>query len=284
MHRLVGTLEYAGLVLREPGSRRLQLGSRLERFSIATLMNCPGRTERHAILSAVVESTGETCNLTALAGTDIVYLDRVETSWPLRMMLAPGSHVPLHATSSGKLLASLLPKPQRDRLIRHLTLRAFTENTIIDRDALEAEMRETSRRRIGVNRAEHLRGMSGVAVPVMIDRQRACAAVAIQAPGGPDDARGTAGPRAAAARGGGCHRRDLRPRGGARLGERRHHLAREVAHAFQWRDGLDDDVLDPRGLVASDALDAASGGPQRFSSSTSCGVGGTAKRCSRSLA
>ncbi len=184
VHRLVGTLEFAGLVLREPGSRRLQLGSRLERFSIATLMNCPGRTERHAILSAVVESTGETCNLTALAGTDIVYLDRVETSWPLRMMLAPGSHVPLHATSSGKLLAGLLPKPQRDRLIRHLTLRAFTENTIIDRDALEAEMRESSRRRIGINRAEHLRGMSGVAVPVMVDRQRACAAVAIQAPEG----------------------------------------------------------------------------------------------------
>lgn len=184
VHRLVGTLEYAGLVVREPGTRRLQLGNRLERFSIATLMNSPGRAERHAILSAVMESTGETCNLTALAGTDIVYLDRVETSWPLRMMLAPGSHVPLHATSSGKLLASLLPKPQRDRLIKHLTLRSFTENTIIDRAMLEAELRETRRRRIGINRAEHLRGMSGVAVPVMVDRQRACAAVAIQAPEG----------------------------------------------------------------------------------------------------
>ena len=30
----------------------------------------------------------------------------------------------------------------------------------------------------------NLRGMSGVAVPVMVDRQRACAAVAIQAPEG----------------------------------------------------------------------------------------------------
>lgn len=184
VHRLVASLAFAGLLVREPGSRRLQLGSRLERFSIATLMNSPGRNERHAILSAVVESIGETCNLTALAGTDIVYLDRVETSWPLRMMLAPGSHVPLHATSSGKLLASLLPKPQRDRLLKLLTLRVFTESTIIDRDALELEMRETRKRRIGINRAEHLRGMCGVAVPVMIDRQRACAAVAVQAPEG----------------------------------------------------------------------------------------------------
>ncbi len=184
VHRLVEHLALAGLLVREPGTRRLQLGSRVERFAIATLMNGPARHERHAILRAVVESTGETCNLTALAGTDIVYLDRVETSWPLRMMLAPGSHVPLHATSSGKLLASLLPRPQRERLLRQLTLRGFTERTIIDRAALEQELRETRRRRIGINRAEHLRGLYGVAVPVMLDRQRACAAVAIQAPEG----------------------------------------------------------------------------------------------------
>ncbi|MEO8080457.1 MAG: IclR family transcriptional regulator [Caldimonas sp.] len=184
VHRLVEHLALAGLLVREPNSRRLQLGSRVERFAVGTLMNGPGRDERHAILRAVVENTGETCNLTALAGTDIVYLDRVETSWPLRMMLAPGSHVPLHATSSGKLLASLLPKPQRERLLSHLVLRGFTESTIIDREALEQEMRETRTRRIGINRAEHLRGLYGVAVPVMVDRQRACAAVAIQAPEG----------------------------------------------------------------------------------------------------
>lgn len=184
VHRLIGQLELAGLLIREPGTRRLQLGSRVGHFALATLMNGPRRHERHAILRTLVDSTGETCNLTALAGTDIVYLDRVETAWPLRMLLAPGSHVPLHATSSGKLLVSLLPKPQRDRLLVHLSLRGFTPSTIIDRETFERELQDTRKRRIGINRAEHLRGLFGVAVPVMIDRQRACAAVAIQAPEG----------------------------------------------------------------------------------------------------
>jgi DNA-binding IclR family transcriptional regulator len=184
VHRMVAQLELAGLLLREPRSRRLQIAGRVERFATASLMNGPASKERHAILSGLVQDTGETCNITALAGTDIVYLDRVETAWPLRMMLAPGSHVPLHATSSGKLLASLLPKAQRDRLLSQLSLRGFTQSTIVDRDALELELAETRKRRVGINRAEHLRGMCGVAVPVMIDRQRACAAVAIQAPEG----------------------------------------------------------------------------------------------------
>jgi len=182
VHRLAAQLELAGLLVREPGQRRLQLGNRVERFAIDALANGAGRQERRAILTALVERTGETCNITALAGVDVVYLDRVETSWPLRMTLAPGSHVPLHATSSGKLLASLLPKAQRDRLLHQISLRRFTENTVTELAALEAELAETRKRRIGINRAEHLHGLCGVAVPVMLDRQRACAAVAIQAP------------------------------------------------------------------------------------------------------
>lgn len=184
VHRLVGQLQRAGLLMREPAGRRLQLGLRVERVAIDALMHGPARQARRAILQRLVDTIGETCNLTALSGTDVVYLDRVETSWPLRMMLSPGSHVPLHATSSGKLLLSLLPKAQRERLIAQLSLRGYTGSTIVDRQVLERELVETRRRRIGINRAEHLRGLNGIAVPVMIDRQRACAAVAVQAPEG----------------------------------------------------------------------------------------------------
>lgn len=182
VHRLVGQLQFSGLVLREPGSRRVQLARRVEQFAVAALMNGPARGERHAILAGLVDAIGETCNLAALAGTEIVYLDRVETTWPLRLILAPGSHVPLHATASGKLLLSLLPKPQREGLVEQIVLRGFTESTIVDRASFRAELEATRRRRVGVNRAEHLRGVFGIAVPVMLDARRACAAVALQAP------------------------------------------------------------------------------------------------------
>lgn len=184
VHRLAGQLLSAGLLIREPGGRRLQLGMRIEHMAVDALMNGPARQARRAILQRLVDTIGETCNLTALAGTDVVYLDRVETSWPLRAMLAPGSHVPLHATSSGKLLLSLLPRAQRERLLGQLSLRSYTGATIVDREALARELAETRRRRVGINRAEHLRGLNAIAVPVMLDRQRACAAVAVQAPEG----------------------------------------------------------------------------------------------------
>jgi DNA-binding IclR family transcriptional regulator len=184
VHRIISQLMLAGLLLREPGSQRVQLGGRLTRFAENVLMHGRASRERHAILQSLVDDIGETCNLTALAGTHIVYIDRVETAWPLRVMLAPGSHVPLHATATGKLLLALLPKAQRERLLRVLPLRALTPATIVDVRALRRELEETRRRRIGINRSEHLSGLIAVAVPVMLDRRRACAAVAVQAPVG----------------------------------------------------------------------------------------------------
>jgi DNA-binding IclR family transcriptional regulator len=184
VHRIVTQLQMAGLLIREPGSRRVQLGARITRFAANALMHGHANRERHAILSGLVADIGETCNLTALAGTDIVYLDRVETAWPLRVMLAPGSHVPLHATASGKLLLSMLPKAQRDRLLRVMPLRPLTADTIVDVKALARDLDETRKRRVGINRNEHLSGLIAVAVPVMMDRSRACAAIAVQAPVG----------------------------------------------------------------------------------------------------
>jgi DNA-binding IclR family transcriptional regulator len=184
VHRILTQLQMAGLLIREPGTRRVQLGARITRFATNALMNGHANRERHAILRGLVDDIGETCNLTALAGSDIVYLDRVETVWPLRVMLAPGSHVPLHATATGKLLLSLLPKAQRDRMLRVLPLRSLTSATIVNVKALARELEETRRRRIGINRNEHLIGLIAVAVPVMLDRSRACAAIAVQAPVG----------------------------------------------------------------------------------------------------
>jgi DNA-binding IclR family transcriptional regulator len=184
VHRILEQLLLAGLVVKYPGDRRYQLGRRIEDFAVAALMAGPSQRERHGILQALVDDLGETCNITTLTGSDIVYLDRVEAAWPLRVILAPGSHVPLHATASGKLLLSLLPKPQRERLLSILPMRAVTGKTNTERSKLEQELVRTRRERIGINQEEHLQGLIAVAVPVMLTKEKACAAVAVQAPVG----------------------------------------------------------------------------------------------------
>jgi IclR family transcriptional regulator, acetate operon repressor len=181
-YRLLNVLEDAGLVMREPDGRRVVAGPRLARLALDALMNEVARTPRHVILQRLASEVGETVNLTILEKGEVVYLDRVESAWPLRMTLQPGSRVPLHCTASGKLLLAYLPTARRRRVVAELELHPYTDNTITDRHRLEVELATIRRAGFSTDNEEYLAGVVCVAVPVMLDSGKALASVAVHAP------------------------------------------------------------------------------------------------------
>src|SRR3546814_20272360 len=101
---------------------------------------------RHQVLIDVVAQVGETCNFTTLDGAEIIYLDRVESQWPLRLVLAVGSHVPLHCTASGKMMLSHLSPKECSSILPHLKLDDRTHSTVTRLIELEREIQETRER------------------------------------------------------------------------------------------------------------------------------------------
>ena len=112
----------------------------------------------------------------------MLYFDRVETHWPLRVQLTIGSRVPLHCTASGKLYLSSLPAVQRRRLIAQLDLKRNTENTFTDHDELLAEISKIRAQKIGVDNEEFMQGMIAVSVPIKDQRNRMYGGLALHAP------------------------------------------------------------------------------------------------------
>jgi len=180
--RILSTLEYSGLVGREPGSKRYQTGQRLNRLSGEVLLNSPMRAARHAILEELVEQVGETCNLTIPNGNTVMYLDRVEASWPLRINLGAGSSVPLHATASGKLFLSYMNRRARERFIRQSPLVRHTPKTLTDPSRLSEELDRVREQGYATDNEEFLTGICCVAVPVFDVDSRVVAALAMHAP------------------------------------------------------------------------------------------------------
>ena len=148
------------------------------------LLSAQVRAARHAILQQLVDELGETCNFTMPAGTEVVYLDRVETAWPLRFHLQPGSRVPLHCSASGKLFLAYMPAVQRNRLLDHLQYRRYTTNTITTRNRLEAELARVRAQGYALDNEEFLVGLVCIAVPVfdLRSKPRVRGSVAVQAP------------------------------------------------------------------------------------------------------
>lgn len=182
LHRMLQQLESAGLLERSVDSRQYATGVRLRKLAENLLLNDTFHGARHGVLRALVNEVGESCNLTALSGSEVMYLDRVETPAPLRFYLRSGSRVPVHCSASGKLFLAGMPPAQRQRLLAHAPLEAFTAKTLTNLDALEEEIKQVKRQGYALDIEEFLPGLLCVAVLVPSVSGRSNLCVAAQAP------------------------------------------------------------------------------------------------------
>lgn len=181
-HRLCAQLLDGGFLARDVDERCFAVGPALRKLAFDTLNHGVVRGLRHEVLAALVTKVGETCNFTTLDGTQVLYIDRVEAQWPLRLTLDVGSHVPLHCTASGKLFLAEMPTVEREALIAQLALTRMTRHTITSAKALKAECETIAAQGHSNDREEFIAGLIAVAVPVRDTGGRTRAAIALHAP------------------------------------------------------------------------------------------------------
>lgn len=137
-------------------------------------------------LRALMRRTGETVFLGALGsdGTAVVFVDKVESEQVIRYTAGVGDRRALHATSSGKVILAFLPAPEREKILRALPLKRYTDHTVTSLPALRAALGEVRRTGVCVNLDELAVGAAGIAAPIFDRDGRVSAACAI---GGPTD-------------------------------------------------------------------------------------------------
>lgn len=182
LHRMLQQLEGAGLLQREGDGRHYGMGARLRRLAENLLLNDSLHGARHAVLRHLVEEVGESCNITALSGSEVVYLDRVETAAPLRFYLHPGSRVPVHCSASGKIFLAQMDPAQRKRLLAHSPLDAYTPKTLTDLGQLESEIARVQQDGFALDDEEFLPGLLCIAMRVPSRQGPSNLCVAVQAP------------------------------------------------------------------------------------------------------
>ena len=182
VYRILTLLKDAGLLRREPATKRYTIGPRLTAFAVDLWRSDTLRAQWHRALEEAVAATGESCNLTLLEGNKVLYLDRVETRQPLRLHLEAGTRVPLHCTASGKLfLADMTPVDAR-RLLGEEPYERFTGKTVTSFEPLQAELKKVRKTGIGTHDCELFDDSVAIAVPVRGPGGAIFAAVAVHAP------------------------------------------------------------------------------------------------------
>jgi DNA-binding IclR family transcriptional regulator len=182
IHRLFATLEEAGFLQRDIDGRSYSPGGRLRRMSVDILSSLRIRTARLAVLNGLATEVGETCNVATPDRDAMIYLDRVETKWPLRIQLPIGTSVPLHCTASGKMYLSSLQPSHLEQYLNAAPLEKMTDQTITNPAKLTAALDVIQGQGFSTDNTEFMDGMVACAVPILDGRGRLVSTLSIHAP------------------------------------------------------------------------------------------------------
>lgn len=181
-HRVVNMLVEMEFLERDAADNGFIEGPRLIILSQRALVTSAPRSLRHSILQEIVAATGETCNYGILSGSEVIYLDRVESKWPLGLRFAAGSRVPSHCTAIGKLMLSFQSDRDLRAIVEARPLTAYTESTITTPDKLIDAIRQVRIDGIGTDNQEFMHGVVCVAVPVVDAAGNCLGCIAVSAP------------------------------------------------------------------------------------------------------
>lgn len=129
-------------------------------------------------LRRTAEQTGLTCHLVVPDGTDIVYVDKVETRGTARMGSRIGNRLPMRNTASGKAISAFGDPELADRVLAR-PVTATTAHTITDDELWRREVRRTHDRGYGIDDRENEPDIRCVAAPVFDHANQVVGAMSI---------------------------------------------------------------------------------------------------------
>ncbi|MCG8546844.1 MAG: IclR family transcriptional regulator [Alphaproteobacteria bacterium] len=182
VHRVATQLADIGLLRRDPARERYSVGARFNRLALAGLISSVQLSDAHSVLVGLADDIEETCNVGMLDDTDVIYLDRVECHWPLRIQLKAGSRVEAYPTAIGKLLLAHLDARIRQRTLSKIKLSALTDFTITDRDNVDEHFARIREQGFSINNQEDYVGLIAAAVPIRNQNGQIIAGLGVHAP------------------------------------------------------------------------------------------------------
>jgi IclR family KDG regulon transcriptional repressor len=181
-HRTLQTLVECGWAVQDadtsayrPSLRLFELGAMVsEAADIGALLR--------PHLAALAQASGETIHLAVLDGAEIVYLDKFDSPLPVAAYSRIGGRAPACCVASGKAMLAATRLDAAALRALFGTLQPHTPHSIVDFDALQAELERSRARGYAENREEWRLGVCGLGVPVFDARGTAVAAVGMSVP------------------------------------------------------------------------------------------------------
>lgn len=163
-HRLLAMLQFRGFVRQDAVTRSYVPGPTLDGLTFDLLRRLDVRAIARPVLERLNTELLETVHIGRLEGTDLRFIDSIESSRALRVASRVGRTMPAHCTSTGKALLATLPEGELLRLYPDEALVQLTNNSIGSRSKLIKALRQVREQGYATSKEESEEGVTSVAV------------------------------------------------------------------------------------------------------------------------
>ncbi|MGW0120122.1 IclR family transcriptional regulator [Streptomyces sp. NPDC003327] len=179
--RLLRTLHEHGLVHRQQ-DQRYRLGARLFALAQEAVENLDVREIAHPHLLALNERTGHTVHLAVYEEGEVLYIDKVESRYPVRMYSRIGKPVAITVAAVAKLLLADLPEQERRAVAAKLDYPPYTPRSTPNAAAFLKELALVREQGWATDLGGHEESINCVGAPVRGPDGRVVAALSVSAP------------------------------------------------------------------------------------------------------
>lgn len=177
--RCLLTLHHEGYA--DYDGKYFRLTPRVLRLGLGALAAMPLAQVVQPWLDQLSDQVGQSSSVSILDETEIVYLARAAQRRVMSIGLMPGSRLPCHCTSMGRVLLASLPKADARALIDRSDLTPRTVHSLTDPDAIMAAVAQVRSQGHCIIDQEVELGLRSIAVPVLNVRGQVVAALNIGA-------------------------------------------------------------------------------------------------------
>ncbi|KAF0994900.1 IclR family transcriptional regulator [Geobacillus sp. TFV-3] len=134
------------------------------------------------VMKRLKEETNEAVNLVIRDGDEALYIEKVETSEPVRVYTKVGRRAPLYAGACPRVLLAFMAKEEQERYLEQVELVKIAKHTVTDKQALRRLLEEDRKRGYTVSYSELENYSAAVAVPIFNHEGAAVAGLSVAGP------------------------------------------------------------------------------------------------------
>lgn len=179
--RLLRTLHEHGLVFRQ-SDQRYRLGARLFALAQQAVESLDVREIAHPHLLALNEKCGHTVHLAVYEEGEVLYIDKVESRYPVRMYSRIGKPVAITVAAVAKLLLSDFPEAERRAIAEKLDYPTYTSRSTPNAAAFLKELAAVREQGWATDLGGHEESINCIGAPIRGADGRVVAAMSVSAP------------------------------------------------------------------------------------------------------